>query len=105
MCLMYHALGSGGGSIDRGALGGVAVAEAVAADDHVVEGVVVLLRHLVARVEQVVAQRVELDELHPEVGDLQHVCTHTQEVRVLYKYTTHLFLLLYLSRESRSEAS
>lgn len=77
MCLTYHALGSGGGSIDRGALGGVAVAEAVAADDHVVEGVVVLLRHLVARVEQVVAQRVELDELHPEVGDLQHVCTHT----------------------------
>lgn len=74
---MYHALGSSRCSIDRGALGGVAVAEAVAADDHVVEGVVVLLRHLVAGVEQVVAQRVELDEIHPEVSDLQHVCTHT----------------------------
>lgn len=77
MSLMYHALSSSGGFIDGGALGGVAVAEAVPADDHVIEGVVVLLRHLVTGVEQVVAQRVELDELHPDVSDLQHVCTHT----------------------------
>ena len=83
MCLTHHALGSYRGPVHGGALGGVAVAEAVAADDHVVEGVVVLLRHLVAGVEQVVAQRVELDELHPQVGDLQHVCTHTNVHRKL----------------------
>lgn len=73
MCLVYHALSSSRRSIHRGALGGVAVTEAVAADDHVVEGVVVLLRHLVTGVEQVVAQRVELDELRADVCDLQHV--------------------------------
>lgn len=51
----------------------MAIAEAVAADDHVVEGVVVLLGDLLAVVEQVVAQRVKLEELDAEVGDLQHV--------------------------------
>lgn len=76
---MYHALSSYRGSIDWGALRGVTVAEAVSTDNHVVEGVVVLLRHLIAGVEQVVAQSVEFDELHPEVSDFQHVCTHTRD--------------------------
>lgn len=84
-CVLYHALSSSWLSIDWGTLRGVAVAEAVAAYDHVVEGVVVLLCHLIAGVEQVVTQRVKLSELHPQVCDLQHVCaqnthTHTQLV-------------------------
>lgn len=78
LCSTYHAFNSSRSSFDRGALGGVAVAEAVSTDNHVIEGVVVLLLHLITGVEQVVAQRVELDELHPEVSDLQHVCTHTE---------------------------
>lgn len=82
---MYHALGSGRRSIDGGALGGVAVAEAVAADDHVVQGVVVFLPNLVAVVEQVVAQRVELEELYPEVGDLQHVYKHKRETELKHE--------------------
>lgn len=76
-----HALSSGGRSVDGGALGGVAVAEAVAADDHVVQRVVVLLGDLLAVVEQVVAQRVELEELDAEVGDLQHVFETTRKYK------------------------
>lgn len=70
----HHPLGSGRCSVDGRALRGVAVAEAVATDDHVVQGVVVLLCHLLAGVEQIVAQRVELRERDLEVRDLQHVC-------------------------------
>lgn len=73
--LAYHSLISSRLSVDRRTLGGVTVAEAVSADNHVVDGVVVLLRHLLAGVQQVVSQRVQLYELHPEVRDLQHVFT------------------------------
>jgi hypothetical protein len=64
--------------IDRGTLGGMSVAEAVAADDHVEEGIVVFLCDLVSRVQQIVTQCVELTELDTQVSDLQHVYTHTQ---------------------------
>ena len=75
----YHALFSRRWLIDGLALGGVAIAEAVATDDHVIDGVVVFLCHLVAGIEQVVAQRVELGEVYPQVCDLQQVWerTHT----------------------------
>ncbi|PWA30226.1 hypothetical protein CCH79_00014909 [Gambusia affinis] len=53
-------------SVDGRALGGVAVAEAVPSDDHVKERVVVLLRHFLSEIHQVVTQRVELDELYSE---------------------------------------
>lgn len=76
VCVIYHALFSRL-IIDGLALGGMAIAEAVATDDHVVEGVVVLLSHLVTGIEQVVAQRVEFGEVYPQVCDLQHVCRHT----------------------------
>lgn len=73
---MYHALFCRRWLIDGLALGGMAIAEAVATDDHVVEGVVVLLSHLITGIEEVVAQRVELGEVYPQVCDLQHVCAH-----------------------------
>lgn len=76
-CVTYHALCTCRRSINWGTLGGVPIAEAISPDDHVIEGVVVLILHLVAGVEQVVTQSVELHELCPEVRDLQHVCVHT----------------------------
>lgn len=57
----------------------MAVAEAVAADDHVVQRVVVLLGDLLTVVEQVVAKREELEELDAQVGDLQHVYNTKRE--------------------------
>lgn len=51
----------------------MSVAEAVSSDHHVVDGVVILLFDLYTRVQQVVSERVQFGELHPQVGDLQHV--------------------------------
>lgn len=59
--------------IDGGTLGGVAIAEAVAADDQLVHGVVVLLLDLHAGVQQVISQSVQLGEVHAQVSDLQLV--------------------------------
>lgn len=75
---MYHPLSSTRLSVHGGALRGVTIAEAVSSDHHVVESVVVLLCHLVTGVQQIIAQRVEFDELHSQVCDLQHVCTNTR---------------------------
>lgn len=54
-------------------LRGVSVAEAVATHNQLVEGVVVLLPDLAPRIQQVVAQRVQPCQVHPQVGDLQQV--------------------------------
>lgn len=70
---MDHALCAYMYPIDRGTLGGMSVAEAVAADDHVEEGVIVFLCDLVSGVQQVVTQCVELTKLDTQVSDLQHV--------------------------------
>lgn len=51
----------------------MSVAEAVAPDHHVVDGVIIFLLNLYARVQEVVSQRVQFGELDPQVGDLQHV--------------------------------
>lgn len=56
-----------------GALGGVAIAEAVSADDELIHGVVVLLFDFSSGVQQVVSQRVKFSEIHSQVGDLQLV--------------------------------
>jgi len=85
----YHAVGGGGDPAERGALGGVPVAEAVPAQHQLVERVVVLLLDLPPRVQQVVPQRVQLGEVHPQVGDAQqvwgrgetHVSTESQNGR------------------------
>lgn len=70
---MNHVFRSGHFSFYGSTLGGVAIAEAVPTDDHVKEGVVVLLRHLLSGVQQVVTQFVELNKLYSEVSDFQHV--------------------------------
>lgn len=69
----HHALIGLSGSLDGGTFWGVSVAEAVSSDHHVIDGVVVLLFDLYARVQQVVAKRVKFGELNPQVGDLQQV--------------------------------
>lgn len=70
---MNHALSMrwcpGGGCT----LGGVSVAETVASNYQFIQGVVVLLSDLPTRVEQVVPQRVQPCQVHPQVGDLQQV--------------------------------
>lgn len=53
------------------ALAGVPVAEAVPADHHVVDGVVVLLSDLHPGVQQVVSQCVQLDKFDSQICDLQ----------------------------------
>lgn len=60
-------------AIDGGALGGVAIAKAVSTNDQLVHCVVVLLLDFCSRVQEVVSQRVELGEVHSQVGDLQLV--------------------------------
>ena len=76
VCETHHALKVHSCTVNRGTLGGVAIAEAVATDDHVVESVVVLLGDLITGVQQVVTQCVQLGELHSYVCYLQHVYTH-----------------------------
>jgi len=56
----------------------VSVAEAAAADHQLVQGVVVLLQHDRAAVQQVVPQRVQLGEVDAQVGDAQQLWTHGQ---------------------------
>lgn len=57
----------------------MAIAEAVAADDQLVHGVVVLLLDLHAGVQQVVTQGVQLGEVHTQVSDLQLIYTMQAE--------------------------
>lgn len=52
----------------------MAVAEAAASDHQLVDGVVVLLQHVEAPVQQVVSQSVELGEVDAQVGDSQKLC-------------------------------
>lgn len=77
----------------------MSIAEAVAAHHHVVQGVVVLLLDLHPRVQQVIAQRVQLDELHPQVGDLQQVCA-PESVGRTYEYadSPHWVVTLYFHK-------
>ena len=53
--------------------GGMVEAMTAAPHYHLVDGVVVLVEDIVPIVEQVVTQEVELGEVDPEVGDLDHV--------------------------------
>lgn len=71
--MTHHALPDLARSLDGGTLRGVSVAEAVPPDHHVVDGVIIFLFNLYARVQEVVAERVQFGELDPQVGDLQHV--------------------------------
>lgn len=73
-CQPHHAGDGRRGAGSRSTLGGVAVAEAAPAQHQLVHGVVVLVQHLLPRVQQVVPQRVQLGEVHPQVGDAQQVC-------------------------------
>lgn len=70
---VHHALGMGRCPRGWGALRGMPVAEAVAADDKLVEGIVVFFPDFPPWVEQVVSQSVKPSEVHSEVGDLQQV--------------------------------
>ncbi len=67
--------------LDRHALVGVAIAQAAASHHHLVQSVVVLLADLVSRVEQIVAERVQLGEVNTQVGDSEQVLD-TLRVRV-----------------------
>lgn len=69
----HHALADLPRSLNGGTLRGVSVAEAVPADHHVIDGVIIFLLDLYARVQKVVSKRVQFGELDPQVGDLQHV--------------------------------
>lgn len=69
----HHSIHHVSSTIDRGALRSVAVTEAVAPHHHVVNGVVVLLLDLNARIQQIVPQRMQLSELHSQVSNLQHI--------------------------------
>ena len=73
--------------VDRNALVGVAVTQAAAAHHHLVKRVVVLLLDLIARVQQVVAERVQLGEVYAQIGDLEQVL-YFARVRILQ--TTHI---------------
>jgi len=70
----HHAVLPGVHPRHGGALGAVAVAEAAAPHHQLVQGVVILLQHVVAPVQKVVAQRVELREVDAQVGDAQQLC-------------------------------
>ena len=76
--MTHHALSGQPGSLDGGALRGVSIAEAVSSDHHVVDGIVILLFDLHTRVQQVVSECMKFGELHPQVGDFQHVWTEGQ---------------------------
>lgn len=71
--IAHHSLHIGPDPADGGALGGMAVAEAVPAHHQLIHGVIVLLLDLQPGVQQVVSQRVEPSKVHPQVGDLQQV--------------------------------
>lgn len=79
---MNHAVSSSWCSINWSTFRGMTIAEAVATDNHVIKGIVVLVFNLIMRVEQVITQCVELKKLHSEVGDLQHLL-YPQAVGVL----------------------
>lgn len=70
----HHSIQTSWGPADGGTLGGVAIAEAVPTHHQLIHGVIILLLDLESRIQQVVAQRVEPGEVHPQVGDLQQVC-------------------------------
>ena len=68
--------------IEWDASGGMTVARAGPADDHVVDGVVILLVDLRSGVQQVVAQSVQLREVDAQVGHTQQLCgVRAREVR------------------------
>lgn len=69
----HHPLDIVADAIDGCALGRVAVAEAVAAHHKLIHGVVILFLDLWPGVKQIVSQRVQLSEVHPQVGDLELV--------------------------------
>lgn len=57
-------------ALHRRTLTGVPVAEAVPANHHVVDGIVVLLPDLHPGIQEVISQRVQLDELDSQICDL-----------------------------------
>ena len=61
---------------------GVSVARATTPDNHLVEGVVVLLINFCVISQHVVAERMKFGEFHPQVGEFQQVL-YAQTVRVL----------------------
>lgn len=71
-------------ALHRGTLAGVPVAEAVAAHHHVVDGIVVLFPDLHPWVQEVISQRVQLDELDSQIRDLQEVCRGHQKKKTCF---------------------
>ena len=59
--------------IERDASGGVAVAGAGSPDDHVIDGVVILLIDLRPRVQQVVPESVQLREVNAQIRDTEEL--------------------------------
>ena len=51
-------------------LAGVSIAETVPTNHHVVDGIVVLLPDLHPRVQEIISQRVQLDEFDSQICDL-----------------------------------
>ena len=60
-------------ALHRYAATGVAVAQAATSHHHLVQGVVVFLGDVGARVEQVIAERVQPSKVDTQVGDFQKV--------------------------------
>lgn len=86
-------------SSDGGALRSVAIAEAVAADDQLIHGVVVLLFDLHSRVEQVVTQSVQVSEVHTQVCDLQLICKEQKDMKTTYGVSSDVFFWPDISHE------
>lgn len=57
-------------ALHRRTLTGVSVAEAVPTNHHVVDGIIVLLSDLHPGVQEVISQRVQLDEFDSQICDL-----------------------------------
>lgn len=76
----HHTLSGLPGALDWGTLGSMPIAEAIPSDHHVIDGVIVLLFDLHTGIQQVISERMQFGELHPQVGDLQHVWTKEQSV-------------------------
>lgn len=80
-------------ALHRGTLAGVPVAEAVAAHHHVVDGIVVLFPDLHPWVQEVISQRVQLDELDSQIRDLQEVCRgHQKKKNMFWSYLPDIVL-------------
>lgn len=65
----------------------MAVAKAAASDHQLVDGVVVLLQHVEAPIQQVVPQSVELGEVDAQVGDSQKLCRIKKKRLMIQLYT------------------